>query len=60
MTREVAEYAGELYREWRQNGLTLALPNLTVAAVAIHNGLQLATDSPRDFPMPELRLYPLP
>lgn len=60
VTWEIAKYAGELYREWRQKGRTLALPDLTVAAVAISNGLQLATDNPKDFPMPELRLYPLP
>ena len=56
ITWEVARYAGDLYREWRQKGLTLALPDLTVAAVAIKNGLLLATDNPKDFPMPELRL----
>ena len=60
VTWEVAKYAGELYREWRQKGLTLALPDLTVAAIAISNGLQLATDNPKDFPMSELQLYPLP
>ena len=60
VTWEIARYAGALYREWRQKGLTLALPDLMVAAVAITNGLQLATDNPKDFPMSELRLYPLP
>jgi predicted nucleic acid-binding protein len=60
VTREIAKYAGELYREWRRKGLTLALPDLTVAAVAIRNDLLLATDNPKDFPMSELRLYPLP
>ena len=60
VTWEIAKYAGELYREWRQKGQTLALPDLTVAAVAICNGLQFATDNPRDFPMSELRFYPLP
>ena len=59
MTWEIAKYAGALYREWRQKGLTLALPDLTIAAVAISYGLQLATDNPKDFPMRELRLYPL-
>jgi predicted nucleic acid-binding protein len=59
VTWEVAKYAGALYREWRQNGITLALPDLTIAAVAITNGLDLATDNPKDFPMSELRLYPL-
>jgi tRNA(fMet)-specific endonuclease VapC len=59
VTWEVAKFAGELYRKWRQKGQTLALPDLTIAAIAIHNGLQLATDNPKDFPMPELRFYPL-
>jgi len=36
------------------------LPDLTIAAVAITNGLRLATDNPKDFPMPELRLQPFP
>jgi hypothetical protein len=30
-----------------------------IAAVAMSNRLQLATGNPKDFPMPELRLYPL-
>jgi predicted nucleic acid-binding protein len=60
VTWEVARYAGALYREWRQKGLTLALPDLTIAAVAITNALHFATDNPRDFPMPDLRFYPLP
>jgi len=60
VTWEIAKYAGTLYREWRQKGLTLALQDLTVAAIAITNGLQLATDNPKDFPMSELRFFQLP
>ncbi len=60
VTFEVAQYAGALYREWRQKGRTIALPDVTIAAVAIMNGLQLATDNPKDFPMSELRIHPLP
>ena len=56
VTREIAALAGDLYREWRQKGLTLALPDLTIAAVAIASRLQLATDNPKDFPMRELRI----
>ena len=55
VTRDVARLAGELYREWREKGLTLALPDLTIAAVALVNGLQFATDNRKDFPMAELR-----
>jgi predicted nucleic acid-binding protein len=39
VTREIAKYAGALSREWRQKGVTLALPDLTVSAVAITNGI---------------------
>jgi predicted nucleic acid-binding protein len=60
VTWEVAKYAGALYREWRQKGVTLALPDLTLAAVAITNGLHFATDNPKDFPMSGLRFYPIP
>lgn len=59
ITREIAKYAGSLFREYRRRGVTLALPDLTIAAVAIANNIHLATDNPKDFPMPELRLYPL-
>jgi predicted nucleic acid-binding protein len=59
VTPEIAKNAGSLYREHRQKGITLALPDLTIAAVAIANKLQLATDNAKDFPMRELRLYPL-
>jgi predicted nucleic acid-binding protein len=60
VTWEVAKYAGALYREWRQKGRTLALPDLTIAAVAITNGLHLATDNQKDFPMSGLRFRRLP
>ena len=60
VTRDIAKHAGDLYRKWRQKGLTLSLPDLTIATVALHNGLLLATANTKDFPMPELRLQPLP
>lgn len=60
VTWEVAKYAANCIAQWREKGRTLALPDLTVAAIAIKNGLPLATDNAKDFPMPELRLLPLP
>src|ERR1700734_1628532 len=59
VTWEVAKYAGALYREWRQKGITLALPDLTIAPVAITNSLLFATDNPKDFPMSDLRFHQL-
>lgn len=59
ITRPVAELAGRLRGEWMRKGRTLGLSNLLIAAVAIHGDIPLATDNGRDFPMAELRLFPL-
>lgn len=47
VTQEIAKYAGSLYRAHRRKGLTLALADLIIAAVAIANNLHLATDNPK-------------
>jgi predicted nucleic acid-binding protein len=60
VTWEIAWLAGKLYNDWRQKGHTLALSDVTVAAVALTNGLTLLTDNRKHFPMPELQLLPLP
>ena len=60
ITREIAKKAGTLYQLARKSGHTLALADLTIAAVAICNDLQLATDNLKHFPLPGLNLYPLP
>jgi hypothetical protein len=43
-----------------KKGRTLALPEVSIAAVALTNGLVLLTDDRKDFPMPELSFFPLP
>jgi predicted nucleic acid-binding protein len=60
VTWEIARKAGELKYEWAKKGQTIALPDITIAAVAIVHGLTLVTDNRKHFPMPELRFYPLP
>lgn len=60
VTWEIAKLAGEQQNAWRQQGRTLSLPDTTIAAVALANNLVLVTGNGKDFPMPELRLYPLP
>ena len=55
-----AEHAGRLRNLWRKEGKTIALPDVIVAAIAIERGCTLMTDNRKDFPMPELSLYPLP
>ena len=60
VTWEIAKQAGDLLNVWRQQNRTLSLPDTTIAAVALANDLMLVTGNLKDFPMPELRLCPLP
>jgi predicted nucleic acid-binding protein len=55
-----ARLAGKLKRSWAQRGRTLTLSDTIVAAIAIERRCALVTDNQKDFPMPELQLYPLP
>ena len=60
VTQEIATQAGLLRRDWRKKGQTLSYSDVTIAAVAVANGLGLLTDNRKHFPMPELNLFPLP
>ncbi len=53
------ERAGLLRREWTARGRTLSLPDLLIAATAIHHGMILVTDNVKDFPMTELQRHVL-
>jgi len=57
ITNAVAELAGRLKRQYSQKGKTLTVPDVMIAAVAIHYHLTLITDNTKDFPMPELSLH---
>jgi predicted nucleic acid-binding protein len=56
----VGEHAGRLRNFWARKGHAIALPDMFVAAVAIEQGCTLLTDNRKHFPMPELKLYPVP
>lgn len=61
MTADIARRAGKLKAEWARKGQTFSLPDMIVAATAIHHGATLMTDNQKDFRhIPELKLYPLP
>lgn len=60
VTPACARLAGLLYSEWRAKGITLSLPDATIAAVCLENGIPLISDNTRHFPMPELKLVTLP
>jgi predicted nucleic acid-binding protein len=56
----IARLAGELKREYRRRGITLATTDVTIAAVALYHRLTLMTDNVKHYPMTDLDLYPLP
>jgi len=60
ITPEIARQAGLLRREWQKKGQTLSYTDVTIAAVALTNEVPLLTDNRKHFPMPELRLFPMP
>lgn len=55
-----ARQAGKLKSTWARKGRTLTLADTIVAASAIEHGCALLTDNRKDFPMPEVLVYPLP
>jgi predicted nucleic acid-binding protein len=55
-----ARMAGRLKHTWARKGWTLTLEDTIVAAIAIERGCALLTDNRKDFPMPEVQLYPVP
>jgi predicted nucleic acid-binding protein len=59
MTRDLAEKAGTLRREWATRGRTLTLADCLIAAAALTHGLVLVTDNAKDFPMPGLLRHAL-
>jgi predicted nucleic acid-binding protein len=55
-----ARLAGKLKNAWSRKGRTITLADAIVAAIAIEHECRLLTDNRKDFPMPEIQLYPLP
>lgn len=55
-----ARLAGKMKNIWAKKGRTVTLSDTIVAAIAIERGCALLTDNRKDFPMPEVQLYPLP
>lgn len=56
VTKEIARRAGQYKRVYREKGVTLPLPDVIIAAVAISNDLILVTDNTRHYPLPELNV----
>lgn len=59
VTWEIAQQAGLLKRDYARNGVTLAVTDVTIAAVGLAHQLTLITDNAKHYPMTELQRYPL-
>jgi len=60
VTFPIARLSGFLKRDYSRKGITLAIGDVTVAAVALYHHLTLITDNAKHYPMKEVSLYPLP
>lgn len=60
ITADIARKAGSLKGWFAEKGRPLTLADMIVAAVALERDLTLLTDNRKDFPIPELKFYPLP
>ncbi len=56
---EIAELAGEFRFDYGSKGKSLSTVDTLIAATAIVEQCQLVTGNKKDFPMPQLKLYPL-
>ncbi|MEK7517938.1 MAG: type II toxin-antitoxin system VapC family toxin [Patescibacteria group bacterium] len=59
ITKEIAELAGKFRWEYKERGITLPTIDTLIAATAITEDCQLVTRNKKDFPMPQLKLYPI-
>ena len=59
LSLEIAELAGKFRFEYRSQGISLPTVDTLIAATAITKNYYLATRNKKDFPMRQLKLYPL-
>jgi predicted nucleic acid-binding protein len=56
---DIAEQAGRLKARYAKQGKAISFQDASIAAACIAYGCTLVTGNTKDFPMPELQLYPL-
>ena len=59
LSLEIAELAGKFRSEYRSQGISLPTVDTLIAATAIVEDCQLVTRNKKDYPMRNLKLYPL-
>lgn len=60
ITEPIAQLAGALRYQYKQKGRIISLPDAIIAATAMTQDWILVTRNTKDYPMPQLRLYPFP
>jgi predicted nucleic acid-binding protein len=55
-----ARQAGHYRYSYKRRGIQLSAPDTLIAALAVSRDATLITANVRDFPMPEIKLLPLP
>lgn len=60
VTAATADSAGEIFRDFRNQGITLSLPDTLIGATALLATIPLYTCNPRHYPMPGLDLRAVP
>ena len=58
VTKEIAQQAGTWRQEYRQQGRQFSTPDTVIAATAYLKDFSLVTKNTKDYPMPQLQLYP--
>ena len=59
VTAATADCAGEIFRGFRSQGITLSLPDALIGATALLASIPLYTCNPRHYPMQDLDLRPV-
>jgi predicted nucleic acid-binding protein len=58
VSKEIAQQAGTWRQEYKRRGISLGTPDSVIAATAYLHNAPLLTNNTKDYPMPELKLYP--
>lgn len=59
ISADAARRAGHFRRFYEAKGVSLSLPDALIAAVSAEHDCILVTENRKDFPMPEVLLFPL-
>jgi predicted nucleic acid-binding protein len=58
VTKEIAQQAGTWRQEYKKQGRQFSTPDTVIAATAYLKNCTLVTKNAKDYPMPQLQVYP--